>query len=59
MKASTGFRTHAAFDTAGTGGRFTDFAGVPTIHSGSAFATNGRLHDAALSLFLSGAAPER
>jgi histidinol-phosphatase len=41
------------------GGRFTDFAGVPTIHSGSAFATNGRLHDAALSLFLSGAAPER
>ena len=33
------------------GGRFTDFAGVPTIHSGTAFATNGYLHDAALALF--------
>ena len=33
------------------GGRFTDFAGIPTIHSGTAFATNGRLHDAALALF--------
>jgi histidinol-phosphatase len=33
------------------GGRFTDFAGTPTIHSGSAFATNGRLHEAALALF--------
>jgi histidinol-phosphatase len=32
------------------GGRFTDLAGVPTIHAGSAFATNGRLHDAALAL---------
>ena len=32
------------------GGRFTDFAGVPTIHSGTAFATNGHLHDAALAL---------
>jgi histidinol-phosphatase len=31
------------------GGRFTDFDGVPTIHSGSALATNGRLHDAALA----------
>ena len=33
------------------GGRFTDFAGRPTIHSGNAFATNGRLHEAALALF--------
>ena len=33
------------------GGRFTDFAGVPTIYSGHAFATNGVLHDAALALF--------
>ncbi|HEU4368200.1 MAG TPA: inositol monophosphatase family protein [Methylomirabilota bacterium] len=33
------------------GGRFTDFAGVATIYSGSAFVTNGRLHDAALALF--------
>jgi histidinol-phosphatase len=33
------------------GGRFTDLAGTPTIHSGSAFATNGRLHEAALALF--------
>jgi histidinol-phosphatase len=33
------------------GGRFTDFSGAPTIHSGSAFATNGRLHEAALALF--------
>ena len=33
------------------GGRFTDFAGVPTIHTGTAFATNGHLHDAALALF--------
>ncbi len=32
------------------GGRFTDFAGVPTIHTGTAFATNGHLHDAALAL---------
>jgi len=32
------------------GGRFTDFEGRPTIYSGSAFATNGRLHDAALAL---------
>jgi len=35
------------------GGRFTDFAGVPTIYSGNAFATNGALHDAALALFRS------
>ena len=33
------------------GGRFTDFAGVPTIHTGTAFATNGHLHAAALALF--------
>jgi histidinol-phosphatase len=32
------------------GGRFTDFAGAPTIYSGSALATNGRLHEAALAL---------
>jgi histidinol-phosphatase len=32
------------------GGRFTDFAGRPTIYSGTALATNGRLHDAALAL---------
>jgi histidinol-phosphatase len=32
------------------GGRFTDFAGAPTVHSGTALASNGRLHDAALAL---------
>ena len=32
------------------GGRFTDFAGKPTIYTGTALATNGRLHDAALAL---------
>jgi histidinol-phosphatase len=32
------------------GGRFTDLAGRPTIYSGTALATNGRLHDAALAL---------
>jgi histidinol-phosphatase len=32
------------------GGRFSDFAGDPTIYSGTALATNGRLHAAALSL---------
>ena len=31
------------------GGRFTDFSGRPTIYSGTALATNGRLHDAALA----------
>jgi histidinol-phosphatase len=35
------------------GGRFTDFAGAPSIYSGTAFATNGRLHEAALGLFAS------
>ena len=32
------------------GGRFTDLAGQPTIYSGHALASNGRLHDAALAL---------
>jgi len=32
------------------GGRFTDFAGKPTIYSGNALASNGRLHEAALAL---------
>ena len=32
------------------GGRFTDFEGRPTIYSGTAFASNGWLHDAALAL---------
>jgi histidinol-phosphatase len=35
------------------GGRFTDLAGVDTIYSGTALATNGRLHDAALRLLQS------
>jgi histidinol-phosphatase len=33
------------------GGRFTDFGGIATVHGGTAFATNGRLHEAALALF--------
>jgi len=32
------------------GGRFTDFAGRTTIYTGTALATNGRLHDTALAL---------
>ena len=32
------------------GGRFTDFDGRPTIYTGTALATNGRLHDATLAL---------
>ena len=32
------------------GGRFTDFDGRPTIYAGTAIATNGRMHDAALAL---------
>jgi histidinol-phosphatase len=32
------------------GGRFTDFSGFPTIYSGTALASNGRLHDEALAL---------
>lgn len=30
------------------GGRFTDFEGTPTIYTGTALATNGRLHDTVL-----------
>ena len=33
-----------------SGGRFSDFAGLPSIYSGNALASNGRLHDAALAL---------
>ncbi len=36
------------------GGRFTDFEGRPTIYSGTALASNGRLHDAAVSLLNGG-----
>jgi histidinol-phosphatase len=36
------------FDEAG--GRFTDFSGRPTIYSGTALASNGRLHDEAVAL---------
>ena len=32
------------------GGRFSDFEGRPTIYSGTALVTNGRLHDATLAL---------
>jgi histidinol-phosphatase len=32
------------------GGRFSDLAGQPTIYSGNALVSNGRLHDAALNL---------
>jgi histidinol-phosphatase len=32
------------------GGRFSDFDGRPTIYSGTALASNGRLHDEALAL---------
>ena len=32
------------------GGRFTDWEGKPTIYTGTALATNGRLHEAALAL---------
>jgi histidinol-phosphatase len=32
------------------GGRFSDFEGRPTIYSGTALASNGRLHDEALAL---------
>ena len=32
------------------GGRFTDLAGRPTIYSGTALASNGRLHAEALAL---------
>jgi len=33
-----------------SGGRFTDFDGRPSIYSGTALATNGRLHEAALAM---------
>lgn len=36
------------------GGRFTDFSGQATIYSGTALATNGRLHDRALALLNAG-----
>ena len=39
------------------GGRFTDFAGSPSIYSGTALASNGRLHDAALALIRDPKAP--
>ncbi|MCI0547182.1 MAG: hypothetical protein L0027_07845 [Candidatus Rokubacteria bacterium] len=32
------------------GGRFSDFSGQPTIYSGTALASNGRLHEEALAL---------
>jgi histidinol-phosphatase len=32
------------------GGRFTDFAGQPSIYTGSSLVSNGRVHDAALAL---------
>jgi histidinol-phosphatase len=32
------------------GGRFTDFAGEPTIYNGTALATNGRVHDDVVAL---------
>jgi len=33
-----------------SGGRFTDFAGTSTIYTGTALATNGRLHDEVLAV---------
>ena len=36
------------------GGRFTDLSGTPTIYSGNALVSNGRLHDQALTLLRSG-----
>lgn len=36
------------------GGRFTDFAGTPSIYSGTALASNGTLHEAALTLIKGG-----
>ena len=32
------------------GGRFTDFAGTPTIYNGTALATNGLVHDTVVAL---------
>jgi histidinol-phosphatase len=39
------------------GGRFTDFDGRPSIYSGTALATNGRLHDEALALLRGAGSP--
>ncbi len=39
------------------GGRFTDFAGKPTIYSGTALASNGILHDSALAVLNGTRAP--
>lgn len=39
------------------GGRFTDFAGRPTIYSGHAVASNGLVHEAALALLGGWSAP--
>jgi histidinol-phosphatase len=39
------------------GGRFTDFAGVPTIYSGNAVVSNGRVHNAVLELLGAQTAP--
>jgi histidinol-phosphatase len=36
------------------GGRLTDFEGRPTIYSGTALASNGRLHAEALALLTGG-----
>lgn len=36
------------------GGRFTDFRGTPSVYSGTALASNGKVHDAALALLGSG-----
>lgn len=38
------------------GGRFTDFSGVPTIYSGNAVVSNGRVHNAVLALLGTSAA---
>ncbi|MBI4514190.1 MAG: histidinol phosphate phosphatase [Deltaproteobacteria bacterium] len=40
------------------GGRFTDFAGVPTIYSGTALATNARVHDEILAILRRQAGPQ-
>jgi histidinol-phosphatase len=41
------------------GGRFTDLAGRSTIYTGTAVATNGRLHDRVLALLAGGQRPLR
>jgi len=38
------------------GGRFTDLAGVATVHGGSGLSTNGLLHDEVLAILAAGAA---